>query len=315
MSKTYNIVDCHCDTLIKVIDTDQSMYLSPTNHIDFSSLRDNNVILQFFAAWPDPNAYKGRMFQRAAALIDKLYRETEKHSSIISVVTNFDQIRDNINNNKLSALIAVEGGDVLEGDLALLRTLYRLGVRSITLTWNGRNEIADGVGVGENSGGLTSFGKSVIEEMNSLGMIIDVSHLSPKGFWDVIELTKQPIIASHSNSLSICNHRRNLSDEQIKAIAKNGGIIGITFASGFLATSTEGIDHVVKHIDHMCSLVGADYVSLGSDFDGATIPSDIKGASCYHDIIKQLHKLNYSNNDINKIMGENILRIIRQVLK
>jgi membrane dipeptidase len=165
-------------------------------------------------------------------------------------------------------------------------------------------------------GGLTPFGKKVVEEMNSLGMLVDVSHISEKGFWDVLELTRSPIIASHSNAQSICSHVRNLTDEQIKAIGKNGGVMGINFYPAFLNDSKKAsVTDIVNHIEHMASLVGCDYIGIGADFDGVeALPEGINGLQDVEKVINTLLKLNYSQEWVEKIAGLNFLRVIKSVL-
>lgn len=184
------------------------------------------------------------------------------------------------------------------------------------LTWNNRNEIADGVDCTLTNGGLTPFGVEVIREMNDLGMIIDLSHISERGFWDSINLSKSPIIVSHSNAKKICNHKRNLSDEQIEAVGRNRGVIGINFNPEFLNNQgTATIKDIIKHIEYISSLAGASTVGFGSDFDGiANTPVDIKGVEDITKIIDELLRLNYAEEDVKKIAGKNFLRIVEEVL-
>ena len=167
---------------------------------------------------------------------------------------------------KIAAFLSIEGGEALAGSLGVLRMLYKVGVRSLTLTWNGRNELGDGVGA--SGKGLTAFGRAVVREMNDLGMLVDVSHLSERGFWDAMKVSTQPLIASHANCRALCDHPRNLTDAQIRAVAGQGGVIGVTFVPDFLGGETPSVDNVLDHIDHMIAVGGEDCVGLGSDFDG-----------------------------------------------
>ena len=212
-------------------------------------------------------------------------------------------------------MLSIEGGEALAGELYVLRMLYKLGVRSICLTWNNRNEIADGLYEKDTRGGLTTFGKEVVREMNRLGMIVDVSHLSNQGFWDVIETTKKPIIASHSNAKKICPHIRNLDNEQIIALHRNGGVMGINLCDEFISDDNPDVLNIIRHIEHIASLVGVDHVGIGADFDGVErLPNGINGVQDITKILEELRKLNYKQEDIAKIAGGNFLRIIKEVL-
>jgi membrane dipeptidase len=195
--------------------------------------------------------------------------------------------------------------------------LYKLGVRLLTLTWNQRNQIADGAGESRTGSGLTEFGLKVIGEMNNLGMLIDVSHLSETGFWDVIKRSNAPIVASHSNCYALCPHLRNLKDEQIKAIADKGGVIGITFVPNFLTQEKRKttVEDVAKHIDYLVEKAGVDYVGLGSDFDGTGgLPLGLEGVDKIPNITEELLNQGYKEKDIKKILGENFLRVFKEVV-
>ena len=194
------------------------------------------------------------------------------------------------------------------------KIFYRF--KSLCLTWNYRNEIADGVFESESRGGLTLFGKEVVKNMNSLGMLIDLSHISERGFWDVMELSKQPVITSHSNAKKICSHIRNLHDEQIMAIKNNGGVIGINLCPDFLSDNKDAyLKDIIKHIEYIVGLTGIDHIGLGADFDGIdSLPKDINGVEDIYKIADELLKLNYSNEDVEKFLGKNFLRIIKEIL-
>ncbi|MBA7681825.1 hypothetical protein ES703_90166 [subsurface metagenome] len=245
------------------------------------------------------------------------YREIEKNQDDISLVTNYNQIKEVNRAGKIAAILSIEGGEALEGDLGVLRVLYKLGVRLLTLTWNQRNQIADGIGESRTGSGLTEFGLKVIDEMNRLGMLIDVSHLSETGFWDVVKRSKTPIVASHSNCYALCPHLRNLKDEQIKALADKGGVIGITFVPNFLTQEKRKttVEDVVKHIDYLVEKVGVDYVGLGSDFDGTGgLPLGLEGVDKIPNITGELLDRGYKEKDIKKILGENFLRVFKEVV-
>ncbi|MDP4180233.1 MAG: dipeptidase [Bacillota bacterium] len=306
------IVDAHCDTITKIMESGEELYRN-NSHIDIERMKRCGDYVQFFAAFIDPVFCQAYAMKRAVQIFDKLYEELEKNKEHIALCLSYDDIIKASNDKKIAAILSIEGGEALQGELSALRMFYKLGVRSICLTWNYRNEIADGVLDGASGGGLTPFGRKLIGEMNRLGMLIDLSHVSEKGFWDCIELTNKPLIVSHSNAKSLCGHVRNLSDDQIIAIKKNRGVIGINFYTNFLNDSKKAsIDDIIRHIEYISSLAGSEHIGFGSDFDGIeTLPDGITGIHDMEKLINELYKLNYSQNDIEQICGENFLRVFK----
>jgi membrane dipeptidase len=309
------IVDAHCDTASEVLDKGCSLY-SNGYHADLKRMLGAGGWVQFFAAFVDPDNYRYRTMQRAVSIIDCIRLQAEANSGAMSICLNHDDIINTVKDNKVAAIISIEGGEALQGELAALRMFHRLGVRSVCLTWNYRNEIGDGVTDTDSGGGLTPFGREVVSEMNRLGMLVDVSHLSEKGFWDVLEFSKAPIIASHSNARALCSHPRNLTDEQIAAITKNGGVIGINLYPCFLKDDGKaGIDDIAAHIEHIVSIAGEDHVGLGCDFDGIECtPDGIAGVQDIGKLFERLLSINYKERFIEKFAGENFLKIIKKVL-
>ena len=309
------IVDAHCDTITTIMETDEQLRENK-GHIDLSRLKQYDSFVQFFAAFISPKHAKMGALCRAIDIIDRLYREIENNKNDIMLCRNYNDIMKATQSKKVAAVLTIEGGDALEGSISALRMLYELGVRAITLTWNYRNQIADGVADSSTGGGLTPFGKEVVNEMNRLGMIVDVSHLSEAGFWDVINTTTKTIIASHSNSKKICGHRRNLTDEQLLALKKNGGVTGINLCPEFICSEGKTtMKHVLDHIEHIVALTGEDTLGLGADYDGIDeTPKGLEGVQCINDLLNELLKLNYSETLVNKIAGENFLRVIKGVL-
>ncbi|MEL7568914.1 MAG: dipeptidase [Dehalobacterium sp.] len=308
------IVDSHCDTLLKVNEGNSLYNLGNKSHLDIKRAL-NNVNLQVFAAFIETSYKPFQSLQKGLALIETFLQETEKYPSQIKLVRCKKDLLTIYNKNLLHSLLAVEGGEILCGDILLLKTLFRLGVRSIGLTWNQRNEIADGCGESITRGGLTSFGIKVVEEMNKMGMVIDVSHISSAGFWDVLEHTNSPIMVSHANCAKLCPHRRNLDDAQIIALSQKRGVMGITFVRDFLGEGDIGIEDVIRHIDYAVTLVGADYVGIGSDFDGTDeLPQGLEDVTKLSLIGEGLLKRGYSQSDIEKIMGKNFLRLFNTIL-
>lgn len=309
-------VDAHCDTITTIMETGEALK-NNNGHIDLDRLKKYDSFVQFFAAFIAPEQAKMGALKRTLDIIDRLYSEIEINKNDIMLCRNYNDITTAVKSRKVAAVLTIEGGEALEGSLAVLRMLYQLGVRAITLTWNFRNQIADGVADEITNGGLTPFGRQVVAEMNKLGMMVDVSHLSEAGFWDVINLSASPIIASHSNAKKICDHSRNLTDEQLLALKKNGGVTGINLCPYFIVKDGKAeIKHVIAHIEHILGLTGEDTLGLGADFDGIDkTPIGLEGVQCLSDLINELLKLNYNESLINKIAGENFLRVIKTVVK
>lgn len=309
------IVDAHCDTITKIMEVGSNLKRNNC-HIDIERLKAVGNCVQFFAAFIDQSYCQAYALKRALQIIDEFYKQVEANSDDIMTCCSYNDIKAAIRNNKVAAVLSIEGGEALQGDLGVLRMLYRLGVRSMCLTWNYRNEIADGVKDGESGGGLTPFGRKVIEEMNSLGMLVDLSHISERGFWDVLEYSAAPVIVSHSNAKKLCSHKRNLTDDQILTVKNNGGVIGINLYPEFLNDCGEAsLKDIISHIEHITSLAGPDHIGLGADFDGIDkVPSGINGIEDIDKIFNELAKLNYSNENIDKFAGGNFLRVIDKVL-
>lgn len=313
------ICDCHCDTLTELYNKNASLYENE-QHFDIKRQIALGGGLQFCAIYVPTEVFRYQGGLRyTLCLLDKYNQEIKKlHENGIDVL----QVRTaedagNVLKHKAATLLAIEEGGAIDGGLEALRCLYELGVRAMTLTWSNRNDIADGINEEATGSGLTLFGKQVVAEMNRLGMLVDVSHISTAGFWSVIETSSKPIIATHSNAKSLCSHPRNLNDEQIKALAQNGGLAGITFAGQFLEEDWRNacIESVYKHIDYMLNLIGNDdHIGFGSDFDGISHPPyNIQGVQDYKPLIEYLSKY-YSDETINKITHQNVINLLQKVL-
>lgn len=313
------ICDCHCDTLTELYNKNASLYENE-QHFDIKRQIALGGGLQFCAIYVPTEVFRYQGGLRyTLCLLDKYNQELKKlHENGIDVL----EVRTagdagNVLKHKAATLLAIEEGGAIDGSLEALRCLYELGVRAMTLTWSNRNDIADGINEEATGSGLTLFGKQVVAEMNRLGMLVDVSHISTAGFWSVIETSTKPIIATHSNAKSLCSHPRNLNDEQIKALAQNGGLAGITFAGQFLEEDWRNacIESVYKHIDYMLNLIGNDdHIGFGSDFDGISHPPyNIQGVQDYKPLIEYLSKY-YSDETINKITHQNVINLLQKVL-
>lgn len=287
---------------------------NPGTQSDLPKFRAGGLDVQVFSDWI-PMSKVRKSYSFAVEQIDRLHSLQTDFPDDIEFAKNYDDIIRIVGEGKICGLIGIEGGTAIEGDLDNINRFYDMGVRYIGLTWNNSNSIAssarDEVERGI-QGGLTDFGVQVIKRMDEVGMLIDVSHLGETSFWDVLETSKNPIIASHSNVYSINPHYRNLSDEQIKAIAKSGGVIQVSFHETFLGGST--LQKVFDHIDYIKNLVGVDYVGIGSDFDGGiNPPSELADVTMYPNLTKKMLEEGYTQDDVRKILGLNFLRVFKQV--
>ena len=213
---------------------------------------------------------------------------------------------------KTALILAIEHADCTDRSLYVLRMLYELGVRSIGFTHNVSSCAADGCLEPRDGVGLTRFGKELVREMNRLGMLVDLAHISPAGFFDALAVSAKPVIFSHGNAKQLCPHPRNLADDQLRALADNGGVIGMSYVPMFVDAEAPTLDRLLDHIDHVVSVAGIDTVGLGSDFDGGgTLLSD---ATETPRIVEGLLKRGYREGDIRKILGENTLRVLRAAI-
>jgi len=308
-------VDMHCDSVSEAYKTGRSL-AKPCGqgHVDLPRLRQAGIKVQFFALFPDRIYYPGRTLQQVLRLLDYA-TESFREDAGITVIRTRQDLQHCLATETLGAVMTLEGGEPLEGEIRILRALYRLGVRGLGLTWNNRNELADGVAEGQTGGGLTRLGRQVVQEMNRLGMIIDVSHLSEPGFWDVLELSSAPVIASHSNCSAVWDHPRNLTDRQIKAIAEQRGVVGISLVPQFVGPQGAGLSALIEHIDHICSLVGDEYVGFGSDFDGLKdLICGVNDVTDFPALVDGLRGRGYSQEAVARICGRNCLRVLEVVL-
>ena len=327
-------------------------------HTDFTRMKAGGLTAEFFSVYVSGDYAKaGGSASRALNQIDSVYRAAEKYPNDLVMAASTDDIRRAKKQGKIAALMGIEGGHAIENSLAALREFYRLGVRYMTLTHNNTNDWADSSRDKPLHNGLTDFGKDVVREMNRLGMLVDVSHVSDKTMSDVLETSTAPVIASHSSAQHFSAHPRNLSDELIKKIAKNGGVIQINFYPAFLEQRNWDEDkardarlkpeldafteqykndpralseakrrlyaanpiynppytRIVDHIDYIKNLVGIDSVGLGSDFDGVPgLPEGMSGMEDLPLVTYEMLRRGYSETDIRKVLGENLLRVFAQ---
>lgn len=315
LHRRYPVVDGHADSVLTVLDGQRTLTeRSEMGHIDWPRAREGGLACTVQAAFPAP-VYYPVAARRVGEAIDGLLNQIAAAEGV-RLALRADDITAAHASGELAVLLNIEGAEGLQGSLALLRNYYRLGVRMMGLVWNHRNEVADGVGESEAGGGLTRFGRDVVREMNRLGMLIDLAHITPKGFFEVLELSEDPVLFTHGNCRALHDHPRNLTDEQIRALAAHGGVFGISFVASFMGKETATLSTVADHIDHVCHLLGsADHVGLGSDFDGADMPPGLEDVTRLPHLTAELLRRGYREADLAKLLGGNYLRVFRQVLR
>lgn len=372
---SWYVIDTHADTPQRFVDEhfDMSDPLGGGN-LNLDAAKKGRMGAQFFSIWVDPDQYKGQYAHRTLELIDAVRQQVARHPEQMSFATTPAEIEQAQKEHKLASLMGIEGGHSIEDSIPLLRDYYALGVRYMTLTWSNSIGWADSSSdiddksVTHTKEGLTEFGKDVVYEMNRLGMMVDISHVSDRTFYRTLVISRAPVIASHSSARALNNVPRNMSDEMILAVARSGGpgskggVVQVNFYSDFLSPAyheaalkqkpefdkavealkakakAEGkpvpykeIDKLSKefgdkiacpplsllidHIDHIAKLAGVDHVGIGADFDGVDgqLPQGIDSAADYPKIADELTKRGYSEQDIAKIMGGNLLRVFREV--
>jgi len=236
------VIDTHADTPQRFLDDNFDIGSTDPKdfgHISLDKARAGNLGAEFFSIWVEPETNQGHFAQHTLDLIDSVYVQAARHPDRMMMAFSVDDIERAHQQKKLAALMGIEGGHSIENDIHLLRDFYRLGVRYMTLSWSNTNEWADSSGdiddpKIQHHNGLTDFGKQVVLEMNRLGMIVDISHVADKTFWDAIAVTKAPVIASHSSARALCNAPRNMTDDMLRAVARNGGVVDVNFFAGFL---------------------------------------------------------------------------------
>ena len=314
----YTLIDLHNDVLeVMVGDPDYHLADFHTyNHTDIPRLQQGGVDVQFFSIWVSPTGYTN-YFQQALVMRDLFYSELDANPSTIEQATTMSQALQINSQNKIAAVIGVEGGHHIENSLDKIDTLYNAGMRYLTITWN--NSTSWAISAQDSRTlvqGLSNFGRDVIRKLDSLGVIIDVSHVGIRTISDILEITNNPIIASHSGARAIRDHYRNLYDDQIQAIANGGGVIGIVFYPPFLASPTPAyISDVIAHVDHIVNLVGTDHVAIGSDFDGigTNVVVGLEDVTKYPDLTLALLQHGYTELEVAKFLGGNFRRVFEQV--
>lgn len=333
------VVDQHCDIQMDIVTRRGRLESKVIERIHLPKLRQGGIdfVLMSTVAHFGYRAYPFFMSPVLSALqlIDCGYMDVAESPDQLAIVTRPEEIAEAKRTGKTSFMLGLEGAEAIGTELSVLRNLYRIGVRVITLTWHQRNMVADGSGEPSDSG-LSKFGRELVREMNRIGMIVDVSHLGQKGFWDTIEMSQSPIIASHSNARALCEHPRNLHDDQLKALAKKGGLVGICFCAPYIHKESATIHEVLDHIDHTAHLIGVDNIALGPDWvdyaekvvidcmdpnsylaKGTSITTFAKGlekATELPNLTIGLMERGYSEEEIRGILGLNFIRFLEAAL-
>jgi len=351
-------IDAHVDTLQRVLNenVDVGRRLAD-GHVDLPRLKEGGMRAPFFSLWV-PSYYRGaEAVRRTLQMRDAMQRVLDAYPQEIELATTAADIERITRAGKIAAILALEGGHQIDNDLAVLRMYHLLGVRAMTLTHFRNNDWADASTDKPRHNGLSDFGRQVVREMNRLGIIVDVSHVSDKTFYDTLAVTAKPVIATHSSCRALSDIPRNMSDDMLQALGKNGGVICINFGSGFLSPKAAAalrrsiasmaakepnltgraldefarqehmrglrgpsqeppatLEDAVAHIDHAVKLAGMDHVGIGSDFDGVTsVPVGLEDVSKMPNLVAALLKRGYSEADVKKILGGNVLRVMREV--
>ncbi len=361
------VVDAHCDSITRTMDHQEDLSNETFNgHLDLPRMKMGNVSCQFFSCLVHPKYInEHRVIRRTLGMIDAVKALCLRNPETISLALSASHVRELIASGRKAAVIKLEGGHCIQDDLAVLRQYFDLGVRAMTLAWDNSNNLVDGIMDDPINGGLTLFGKNVIQEMNSMGMLVDVSHLSEEAFWAAMAVNNKPVIASHSAVWDICEHPRNLKDDQIKSIGNSGGVICVNFASDLISEKFRqhvallkedefgaldeiaqiySDDHeamegaleelesktgqlsndpslipshvaIVDHIEYIIDILGPAHVGIGSSFDGTVyLPSGLEDCSKLPLITEELIKRGHPDNVIAGILGENMLRVMADVI-
>ena len=317
------ILDSHIDTPSKLVEERRDIGIdNPGVHVDFPKMKAGGVDGAFFALYTPPEMEPDRATRHALEMLSATYDACDANPDYAVLTFGPDEVEQNRKNGLISVFMGMENASPIQESLSLLRTFYRLGVSYMTLTHNGDNAVADSAAEGTRWGGLSPFGREVVAEMNSLGMMVDLSHASDKTFWDCLSFSKAPVICTHSSCRALCGHRRNLTDEMLKALGENGGYVGINFYPYFLSDQYDekkswrpGVKEIVDHIDHAVSLAGIDHVGIGSDFDGIEVtPQGVENISQTGEVMAEMRRRGYSEKDILKVSGENLLSVMFRIV-
>ncbi len=297
-----NYFDLHCDTLSEILKNSTPLLDGPTA-ISLEKGKALKAWCQCFAIWTHDTVREQAAYDNYQKQLAVLNEQALLNADRMTFCKSRADLEQAVSEGKCAAILTVENGAVLCGDLSKIAELKKDGVKIFSFTWNGKNELGSGVSANNS---LSMIGRSAVIELNRANITIDVSHIADKGFYDILNLTCKPIVATHSNSRRICKHPRNLTDEQFEAIVQTGGIVGINFYRQFLSNSKNaGLGDIIRHIDHFLTLGGENHISIGSDYDGAEPPERIKNLSSISALHEEMLKRGYSAELCNKIFFQN----------
>ena len=313
-----SIIDLHCDTITELKRQKKELRHNDMN-LDLERMKKLGIMCQDFAIFIRMSEYKtiDDAWNYTNDCIKFFKDEIKKNDDLIEQIKSYKELMAVSEKKKMGALLSIEEGGIIGTDIERVNKLYDEGVRLITLSWNFESDLSypNSLDDSVRNSGLKPFGKTVVEKMGELGMLVDVSHLSDGGFWDVADICKGPFVASHSDARSLANHPRNLTDAMIKRLAKEGGVTGINFFSKFLGSDGSGsIEQMVNHIKHIKNIGGIDVVALGSDFDGFGGASGVRTCEDFPKLFNALEKAGFTGDELEKITYKNALRVIKDVL-
>lgn len=312
----FKIADCHCDT-IRLMGTANYDFgqQNCTGHIDLPRLRRGRVGLQFFALCVAPYMQHSYLHS-ALEQIAHYHRCLAANSRHLQSVENESDLQMAEREGRIAALLALEGAEPLENSLEMLEIFFSLGVRALSLTWNYRNQFADGISEEAAGGGLTRSGRKLVQALSGKGIILDLAHLSTRCFFEALDLTKRPPLVSHANARRICDHPRNLNDEQLKALASRGGVIGLSIYPRFISNKAEaGLEQLLDHFVYIAELIGVEHLAFGSDFDGIDCTvNGIRDVSEYAALPEALLERGFHPSEVELIAWGNVIRILRENL-
>lgn len=299
------LFDAHCDTIFRAR-RDSQRIASNTMHTDLERGMTFSPYAQVFALWSMPEEQPKEDYAHLLALMQE---EFSANADILTHCRSAQDARQAASEGKIAAFVSVEGGEQIGCSIEGLRTAYDNGIRIVNPVWNSDNAIC-GAALGEKGSGLTEYGRTFVREAQSLGVALDMSHISPQAFWDILEISTRPIIASHSNSIALCPHPRNLTDDQFVALVKSGGAVGINLCPDFLGLSRD-IAAIVAHIEHFLALGGSKTVCIGGDLDGIEdLPDGITGIQDMEKVYDALLSRNHSESLVHDIFYNNFLEVL-----
>lgn len=320
-------IDMHCDTLMPFARGGEYSLFANNGQVDFQKMKKGDALAQFFAVFfPKMEYFTAQGIDMNDDLYFRLltegfYRDVEKHNDIIAYAGNAADIEKNAKDGKMSAILTIEDGRFINGDMDKIKMVYDKGVRAISLTWNFENCFGWPNSLDKEimNKGLKQFGIDAIQYMNDLGIIIDVSHLSDGGFYDVAKYSKKPFVATHSNARAVSPHQRNLTDDMIRLLGEKGGVTGLNFCPQFMDADITAkhtpISNIVKNAKHIVNVGGIDVLGIGTDFDGIGGTQEISDSSMLPLLWDALAKEGFHESEIEKISHGNVLRVIRESMK